>query len=53
MTLKSGSIVPYESFIEYHVDEDPSGDMKINYAEEFVDANTITHGFAPFTEAKA
>ena len=52
MTLKSGSVVPYESFIDYHVGEDPSGDMKIKYAEEFIDANAFADAFAPFMEAK-
>ena len=52
MTLKSGTIVPYESFIEYHIEEDPSGNMKIKYAEEFIDANAFNKGFAPFIEAK-
>ena len=52
MTLKSGSVITYESFTDSHIDEDPSGNMKIRYAEEFIDANTFNDAFAPFTEAK-
>jgi len=39
VTLKSGSTVAYESFVDYHIGEDANGDKKITYADEFVDAN--------------
>ena len=46
--LKSGPVVPYESIIRGSMDEDSSGNMKIKYAEEFMDAKTFTQAFAPF-----
>ena len=52
MTLKSGSVVTYESIINCHMDKDPSGKMKMKLTEEFIDANAFINGFAPFAEAK-
>jgi len=53
VTLKSGSIVTYESFVDYHIGEDANGDKKITYGEEFVDANAHAQTFAPFVAEKA
>ena len=53
MTLKSGAIIPYESFIAADIDEDSSGNKKIKYAEEFMDANAHAKAFAPYVVAKA
>jgi len=53
VTLKSGSAVTYESFIAMEIGEDASGNQKIKYADEFVDANAYTQGFVPFMPEKA
>jgi len=52
VTLKTGSTVAYESVCHFHIVEDASGKMLMNYAEEFMDVNSFTGGFAPFLEAK-
>ena len=52
MTLKSGIIVPYESFADCHIEDVTSGNMRIKYVEEFIDANAFNKSFAPFIEAK-
>ena len=44
MTLKSGTVVTYESILVLEIDEDPSGNKKIKYTEEFVDANAQLSG---------
>jgi len=52
VTLKSGSIVAYESFASVGVDDDPSGNKKVKHIEEFIDANAQTQAFDPFVAAK-
>ena len=55
MKLKSGPTVHYESFISVGIDEDPnlSGDRKVKYIDEFMDANAYSQAFAPYMAAKA
>ena len=52
VALKPGSVVAYELITNCHIDKDPSGKMKMKYAEEFINANGPTNGFAPFIGAK-
>ena len=52
MALKSGPAVTYESFITVEIAEDPSGDKKVKYIEEFIDTNAFSQAFAPYMAAK-
>ena len=53
ITLKSGPIVAYESYISLGIDDDSSGNKKIKLAEEFIDAKAQAQGFDPFAAVDA
>jgi hypothetical protein len=52
VALKYGPSVTYESCTAFEFAEDPSGDKKIKYAEEFIDANAFSHGFSRFWQQR-
>jgi len=53
VTLKSGSIVTYESTTALEIADDASGNKKIKRVEEFVDAKAQAQAFDPFIAANA
>jgi len=54
VTLKSGSIVTYESTTTLEIADDASGNKKIKSVQEFIDANAQAQAFDPYaTKTKA
>jgi len=48
VTLKSGSIVTYESTTTFEIADDASGNKKIRGVQEFIDANAQAQAFDPY-----